>query len=379
MIYSYATDLFREKFNKEDHIPLFRDLQSREINPEIWDRQVKFWSTLILKWCDQFNIVDFSVNQLTQAFEFRGVIPHIQPSIDSLSKTHTLVSRDSFLKKNSFISSITSKLFGFINISNQQQCDEYIYVNNLKRLAKKIISDVRIKDSFVSDTVLTNEEIASKYCQDIDFEYLKFTLQKTDGVRVYNNGFYFKTDNYSDLSNDTINAVLQLKLMLNFIDKRLQDTEKDLKNQLSKAIQYKKQNMKAKALNCLRHKKKLESKEEQLLKMQEFFSSVLLKLDEKQLNKTIVNTINQVHINSKDSSSVQEIDNMMDELKDSISQLEEISDAIGSVSLTDNQIDDSEIENEFQELMGNEIGQQEQFESAGGFQFKQIREPVPAK
>lgn len=370
MIYANAADLFRMKFNKQDLVTLFRDLRSRDVNPEIWDKQIKFWTSMIVKWGDQYDVVDFSASQLEQAFEYDDYIPHIQPSIDVLTKSKVIVPHDTFVKKKSLFRSFTSKIFGFANSSNQQN-DIYIFANNLKHLAKKIISDIKLQEAFSTDVVLTNEEVKKQYCQDIDFDLLRTMLERTSNVKTYSNGFYFQTDRYPALPNDLVNAILNSKLILSSIDKRKKEIEKEIKNILAKAIQFKKQNLVNQSKNCLRRKRLLESQEDNMEKMHFDLSNILSQLAQNELSKSAVDSINQIHMNCKKMQlpDVQDIENMMDEFNDVVAQSAEISNALGSYG---NQIDDSEIEAELQELMNYDTGKPDPIKTKGNFQYQPV-------
>ena len=64
MDYAYvkAYDIFKRNFQIGDLIPLFRELKSRDVCPENWERQIKFWSMLIKAWGNNSNVIEFSVD-----------------------------------------------------------------------------------------------------------------------------------------------------------------------------------------------------------------------------------------------------------------------------------------------------------------------------
>lgn len=351
MIYADATDLFRLKFDKENLIPLFRDLRNREINPEIWDMQTKFWTSLISKWGNQYNVIDFSVNQLSQSFEFNDVIPNIRPSIDILVKTKVIMPREKYLAKRSIFNTFATKLFGFA--SSSQQSDIFIFTNNLKQLVKKIISDIDIQASFSIDVIITNEEIKNKYGTKVDYEYLRHTLENTESVKAYSTGFYFKTDRFNSLSSDYVSEILKTKLILSSIDKQLNDIDKEKKMVVQRALQYKKQNMKTSAKNCIRNKLRLEARENSMRKMRDDLSNILYTVTDNELNTSVVDNINKIHQNLKKMQipDVASVEDLMDDFNDTMHQSEELT---NTFDLLDNKINDSEIEDEFNELMKNE-------------------------
>ncbi|KAK8894713.1 Charged multivesicular body protein 7 [Tritrichomonas musculus] len=349
MIYLNAYNLFRDRFNEDDFIPLFRDLQSRGVNPEVWDRQVKFWSSFITKWGMQYNIIDFSVNQLMQALEFHEVIPHIQPSIENLAKQHVLISRDSFVnKESSFIKSFASKLFGFAS-SNDHQSDIYIFVNNLKNLAKEIISDVEKQGLSSMNVVLTNDEIRKNYLKDGDFEYLKEMLKETKQVKAYKNGFYFQTEKCPILSSEMVNHILNLKNNKGIIERELVNVEKNIKNELERARQFKKQNKIDQAKRCLIRKRNLEKHESDLMNKDNFYFNAISQLSDAEYTIKFVESTKQNQALMKNISmpDVSDIENAKDDFDENNAQLNDLNEAI---ALSQKYDDDSELERELEEL-----------------------------
>lgn len=353
MIYHLASNLLRDSFNRDDLVPLFRELPNRETSPEIWDRQVKYWSTFMKKWGYQNNVLDFSVNELTHALEYHNVLPPLQPSVDILVTSTILISQDSLLKREkSFLSSITDKLFGFMG-KEKSKCDIYIFVDNLKNVVQKIMCDVECETTFSTDVVLTNEEIKEKYCQNYDFELIKAELQHTKGVKAYPNGYHIQCGRYSTISQDLVVAILNTKSIQYGIQKRLKQIEHDTQHELQKACQFKKQNRIKEAKNCLRRKKILQAQESRMSIINDNLSNILSQLAENELTKLITKDITQINNAAKkmQQPNIEDVDQVMIELGELIEDSQNLSDAL---QLPSQKYDDEEIEAELQALFNDD-------------------------
>ena len=363
MDYAYvkAYDIFKRNFQIGDLIPLFRELKSRDVCPENWERQIKFWSMLIKAWGNNSNVIEFSVDKLSQALVFQEVIPPLRPTIEYLVTTKVIIPCHSLLSNKSLYEKVKSKILNFVNFNNVDN-DKYVFSNNLKELCKKIVFDIESIATFSTDVILTNEEIKNKFLiendnplvAEADFEVIKAGFNTINNVKTYENGIYVQSSRYSNLSSDLINAVLSSKIILNNLENNLEQIKEKINNELERAKKYLKQKKKNYAINALRRKKSLETQEKNMNGMYENLSRILHQLAENEFNKTIFQDIDQINKTTKlmQQPDVNEIDNTFMELEDQMLKSSEISDALAKEITTG--FDELEIEEELNNLIEEE-------------------------
>ena len=97
MTYEVARALLNSRLDTSLVITLYRDMSTRDLAPDQWDRQLKFWSDLIKRWGREACVIDFRVEELKKSWMYDTLYPPLQPSLDLLVETKVLVTKEQCL------------------------------------------------------------------------------------------------------------------------------------------------------------------------------------------------------------------------------------------------------------------------------------------
>lgn len=136
----------------------------------------------------------------------------------------------------------------------------------------------------------------------------------------------------ANAANQTINTIQRLTETEEQLDKRKSLLEKRIEAELNKAREYTKQQKKPQALQCLKKKKLLEGQVQQLDNM---IMRVIEQRNMLEGQRTTVEVLSSMHAaaqTAKTNMSTMKIDNVdqvLDEIQDTNSQMQQINDALG--------------------------------------------------
>ena len=265
MDYNTAHSILYNKLEdtEDDRIDrMFANLKPKDKDSRKWNDQIKFWSRIIKTWGKETDIIEFSVDSLSQSLNYNGLIPQIKPTIDYLVSIGVLKTREDITTNKSFFGSLSSKLFGFIWSSDSQNQDKYVFVDNLKNKINSIISEVENDAVYSSDIVLTLKELESRFRDDkkYPFDLILAQLDRDKRVKRYSGGYYFNVGNFSELnfSDEVIQSIIQTKENIAHLEEKINTVEKQIDHDLNCAKSFKKQNRVKEAKSSLVHKKMLE-------------------------------------------------------------------------------------------------------------------------
>ncbi|KAH0791297.1 SNF7 family protein [Histomonas meleagridis] len=348
--YLKATIIFNTRFHPEDFQYLFRVLPNRSVNTSQWDDQIKFWSTIIKKWGAETRVVEFSVTKLQEAFKYQSVIPTIKPSIQYLESQKVIKKKDD-VKSKSLVRSIANALIGLVV---SRDCDEYVFVNNLRLLVDELIHGILNHASGLLDTVLTNEEIIEKVpgiSQDILFS----ELERSRGVKKYENGFYFPTKRIQHVTNELVQVILNDKKNMFSLVKQINELQDKINIQKSLAVKCAKRGHKSEAKTHLKMMKILEQQEYQT---NQLYTKQMQLLYQKVDNEIAMRVASHYEENTK---YLQQVTSQINEDElyknmDEMYQYGEVTNAVANQQQQYSMEDEKELEDELQQLMQNESG-----------------------
>ncbi|OHS96722.1 hypothetical protein TRFO_37061 [Tritrichomonas foetus] len=361
--YHQALVIFNDMFHKEDMIPIFRELKSRDINPDSWEKQIKFWSTLIKRWGKDAEIIDFSVDYLAQMLVYQENYPPLRASIDYLVKTKVIQSRDDFIANKSLALSVASKLWNFISPNKSPSPDVYIFSNNLKETVNHYLNEVESQASCNKDVALTEEEVKLAF-PDIDYEIVKAGLKLNKNVRTFNNGFYFRCSRFPSLEDKSAADIISVKTTIQNLEKKKEQIPLLIEKKINEARKSLKLNNRKKAIQCLKSKKLLESQENKLDIYIASYERALNLLMESEINSSLADVMKSVNHSMKmNIPDVGNIEEIMDEMDDNFAANDELTQAFARN--LDNSIDDEEIEQELEALIEQDFAIPESVEMVG--------------
>jgi hypothetical protein len=254
-MYEVARELLHTSLVSEEVLGLYRSMVNRDISPDQWDHQLKFWSTIIRRWGTQASVIDFSVTELTQALMYDHIYPPLQPSLNLLVKTGVLQSRESALSGPSLLSSIASTVLGFVLPTSPPPSAVYVFHTNLRERADRIVLTITSRPSLVTDLCCTRTHLASQD-PSVDIDLLCAELGRMKRcVEKRPEGYFFPSPGFGNPSREVVDGVLRIKTGIEHLGARLEKLESCVAEELQRARTFKSQNRNDKALACLRRKK----------------------------------------------------------------------------------------------------------------------------
>ena len=161
--------------------------------------------------------------------------------------------------------------------------------------------------------------------------------------------------NYNDI---TIN-IQKINETMETLDKKITYNERKIAKFITNAKEYNKNKNKQKAISCLRQKKNLEKMNENLDKQRSNLEYQLYQMESLSMNSQVVSTmkgVNTVIKNFEKNINIDKVDDLHDDLQESIQSAVDITNAI-SQPLNPN-IDDDELSAELDEMDQEELNEQ---------------------
>ena len=179
------------RLDKSQVITLYREMATRDICPEHWDSQLKFWSDLIKRWGRDACVIDFSVEELTKAWMYDSLYPPLQSSLNMLVKLKLLRTREECVRTPSFFSRVMS----FVWPRDPAPSDCYVFQDNLRDQARQVYEQISSSAALITDLCITKEEI-EKECPTVDTELLCAELARMKQVEVFENGYFLHVPSF---------------------------------------------------------------------------------------------------------------------------------------------------------------------------------------
>ncbi|KAK8900436.1 hypothetical protein M9Y10_002763 [Tritrichomonas musculus] len=367
MDYNTANSLLAEKLEDIDGSKvdsLFANLRSKDKDSKKWKDQVKFWSRIIKNWGNDTDIVEFSVDTLTQHLTYNGLKPQIKPALDYLVSIGLLKTHEDVVTKKSFLGSLSSKIFGFVwpSSSNTTE-DKYVFVDNLKSKVKSIISEVERDAVCTSDIILTDKDLESRFKDDskYPFDLILNELEKSKQVKKLKGGYYFEVGHFSEyrFDDEVIQRIIETKETIRLLDEKIDLLDKQMDYYLNLARSYKKQNRLKEAKSALAHKKIYENQRDKFDSMRMNLQNTIYQFEGRHDDMRYINLLKSTNDAMKNIGmpSIEDVDNVMDEIQDMNEVTDQIACAIQQPGLANM---DDEIEDEFLNLPTGEEQPQHQ-------------------
>ena len=368
MAYELARALLNSRLEKSLVITLYRDMKSRDICPDQWDRQLKFWSDLIKRWGREACVIDFSAAELTKAWMYDSLYPPLQGSLALLVKTKVLRTREDFLKQPSLL----SRMISYVWHPDPAPSDCYVFETNVCDQAQQICEDIASSAALITDLCITKDYLAQHY-PTIDNELLSVALARMKGtVDAFDGGFYIHAPGFKWPQRNIAGSVITTKQVISRIDKEIRSSEEIISKEYAKAATYKRQGRTQQALLSLKRKKISEQRVERLESMKDKLERQLDHIGNGDLTETTVQHMKACS-NAVKGPSVEEVEDLMDEMAELNAVVGEVSTAVAGQP-----IDDAELEEELNKLMGKQPTKVMTFETPQATEEPKQRRKTPA-
>ena len=343
------TNIFYQRFDKEDFLEFFRVLESRDMSPSQWDRQIQFWSSIIKQWANENNVFEFVVQDVCESLEYNSAYPNLLPTIQFLIDIKICRTRDDYLNKKSFLGTFATSIFSPLVSKTITKDTLIVFCSNVSIACQNIQRRIVDNAAFSSDLILTNHEIStmSEKCS----ENLVFAELEKSGLaeRINENGYYFNSKGFKRPPNVSIVSVLNTKAIIKRLDVFIDQIHSHIENAINRARNHEKNRRHQEAISSIQSKRKYEN---ELIKAQNTkykLEQILNSIGDHEMNNYMINVMNQVSKVSKSSMTINDVDKVMEQLEETQYQTKEIGDALTRDTFAH---DNDEIERELEIITG---------------------------
>ena len=340
---------------------MFAPMRNRDLNPESYDSKIQFWKSLIKKWCSVQNKCSLTLKELENAFLRDGEIPHCLP--DVLSEA---IKTSDFMDSNRFKAGLTPQQnwggwIKSIGVRAAQSLGdtvlghspEHIVIPDLaETFMKKTLSEIRKIDPWLQRHNVCFQKLSGPQSEET-LEYLRLRNMvqccDIDSVRFIK---YSCVSNESEPFNDSDFCLIKLKLTLETLDEEILKQEEELSNLKLKVKEQLKSGTRISAKTTLKRQKMLEAKLQQKFDQQMNIETLVEELMNVDSNKSVIHSYKTGvgELKSKLSDlNTDNVEEIMDDLREVIQESDEIGDALGAKVLNES-LDEDELEKELQKL-----------------------------
>ena len=343
MAYDVAKALLSDDLDPLMWLYLYKDLEKRQVAPEQWDDQVRFWSDLIKRWGRATGIMEFNVQQLENAWIFRNKRPPLQGTLKMLVNTKVLKAKADYLSRQSLF----SRVVNFVFPAAPKEDSVYIFANNVKERVRRVVEEICSKATSAPDLCIPRRQLLEEY-PDIDVDIWDAELKRMNGAEVFDFGYYIRAAGFAKLPSTQARSMIKAKNGLCLLEMKINASEKKIEEYYKKAMEYGKKGMKQESRQCLQ-KKKLEYRWIDLLVNMK--AMLQQQLDVIGSGEMISRAVSQLQcLNSAlRLPHLDEVDALMDRLEDQNEAVNEVTDALATPA----QITDEELERELEELLAS--------------------------
>ena len=348
MNYLRLKQIFNNTFDEDDVDDLFRQIPEKEVSPAQWDKQIKFWSKIILQWAADSEIVECKVSDLISNLTWSDLVPPLIPTIQYLVSTKSCKLETDY-QNRSTISKLAHSLARMISTPSISPESKLIFPQNLKMLCRRIHENVTSQASLLSDYVITSQELNElSHGTSLDVIASELCNEKLV-IPAGNGGFFFQDESNKHVAKELIFAMQNSKSLLSKLQNLSTEIEKCLQNQIQQA---------KKLQNAKRHKdailatKRVIIEREKLEKINKLHSAIqtsIDNLDKTDMNVFVMKQMMAINKLSKTKFSLDNVDTIIDQYEETVEENNEITDALTSAN--QRVFDDDELENELNNLM----------------------------
>jgi charged multivesicular body protein 4 len=342
-MYEAAREVLHSSLEPSEVINLYRVLVKRDVDPDLWDSQLRFWSSIIKRWGDRASVLDFSVSELTTALMYDELCPPLQPALNLLVNLNVLQSRDSALAPPSIATSIAGRVLGFIFPVDPPPSESYVFRTALRERANQIVQAITTRPGLITDLCCTKEYLATQdptvsvdlICA--EFDRMKRTVEKRPL------GYFFPCPAFRNPAREVIDGVLKIKVGMARLSATLEKLQNEIDVQLERAREFKGQNRHDQAIMCLQRKKRAEVRATRVSGALRQLENALDQIETGDMNAQTAEAMRRA--SKVPVLDREDVEKVMDEAAEYMAKQKELSDAFQLP-----QLDDDELERELDEI-----------------------------
>ena len=378
MTFYRLKQIFNSLFDEDDTDDLFRQLPEREISPAQWDKQIKFWSKIIIQWSTDSQVIEVSVSDLISNLTWNDLIPPLIPTIQYLITTKVCKLLSDY-KKRSTVMRMAQSFLRLVSTPEVKTTDKIVFHSNLKLLCQRIHDNVISRASLLSEYVLTNQEL-QEMCNGEDLFIVTSELVQENLAIPAGNGYFFKDQKHSHVTKEIITAMENSKNILAKLQNLCNELESSSEKHKQQAVKLMNLKRKPEALTFMRRAKNQKAKYDKVYQLYKNIEASITNLDNTDINVFVANQMKAINQLSKSNISVDKVDDIITQYQDTVDANDEITQALGEAH-KDESYDENDLEQELLELVANESAssqeQQQQQHQYYTFQQRPQQEEEP--
>jgi hypothetical protein len=343
-MYEIAHRLLNASLDPKDVIYLYRTMDCRDMNPDQWDDQLKFWSKIVKKWGLQANVIDFSTEELTTALMYDRLLPPLQPSLTFLVKTRVLKPIDTYLTRRSVLWSVTSAIFGYVFPRDPPPSPAYVFPMNLRERADRFVAEVSTRAGTLADLCLPQGELRPS-APSLNLDLLRAELaQMARAVETRPGGFFVRNAAFGAPARDVIDGIIATKATLARIASDVERYSQVAEDEYRRARQLHAQGRRAQALQCLRMRRVMENRLDNLNGIRIQLETALDQIDTGDLTATAAETMRR--LTKAGTPKVEDVEEIIEDAREQGRANDELARAIEPAP-----VDDGGLERELDEMI----------------------------
>ncbi|CAL1544477.1 unnamed protein product [Lymnaea stagnalis] len=289
---------------------LYSPFRDKSLNPNSWNRKMKFWENWLSKIALERQCLTFDLNLLPSMFERKGITPKCFATvIEELAKTGRVKSIEEFKKSNSWLSwgfntlvkqPLTWSVGRLVGSSTANKATLYVWPEVVKKISEQLLADLQASmANEMTSNLLSVAELRNHHKlsirSDEEFELILTQLQHDRKIVLRETEEKEMIVKFCKQDATKVENILDFELQVYQIQKTLKKLEKEIEDLsvrnerlVCEAKLYLREGKKAMALHSLRKKKSLlktiERKSASLVNLQ----SIVEKIEDASTNEMVI-------------------------------------------------------------------------------------------
>jgi len=349
---------------------MFAPMRPKELNPESWNSKMAFWKSLIARWCLENEICGITIDLLQKAFTREGIVPHclkevLEDAVKSGEFTDQARYTDYIKPKTTWRSWSTNLMWNTVQSVGDRLVGHNPNNIIIPSVAEKLMDDkLSILKSIepvlkLDQCMFISEDQIRNLHNNISTELLDLLCaRRVIASSLIDGKKYFKIseDNSVIDFREKDEGVIKLMKTQHLLNEEIEDLESQAKVMENKIKQLLKTDSRQSAKSLLRRKKNIENLQNEKMNQKLNTETLLDQIIGADSNRMVLDSyrsgLGALKSSLEDKSFV-DVDNLMDEIGDTLSKGEDLTVKM-SKSMLDDSLSSDELEKELNDLSKEE-------------------------
>lgn len=359
---------------------LFSDFkENRDVNTTDWDSKMDFWTALIIQICRTRGTVSISLQELNKIFRRKGIVPlGLGTVIQSMARLGKIQRESEFAANvdSGWLSWGVGVLlvkplkwtFSTLLGSSQITLEESFVVNELVKEKASELLGVYRNSSLSNRSLLSFQEVrtmSSQVCVDestLCLALLQLQREKQVTVSLHEGEKIVK---FSQTGQGRVSPVCdvdigiyQLQRSEKLLEERVEKLSQEADRCKEEARALLREGKKSQALRCLKSRKKVEKKVDNLYGQIESIKGILDRIANSQTDKLVIQAyqsgVAALRLSLKDTS-VERAESLVDQIQELCDTQDEVNQTLAGGALGSGDGDADELEEELKSLLADSV------------------------